>query len=603
MSEPIKDGGRAADVLLVSRTAPEVATPRLMAGTLTVLYAFGGLIGLLAALGSQPGAGRATLLVVSFGALASAAVSGRWGARWPRALFHVPVGMGTVLVAIAAAVSPDPATAVIVAAIMAFIAVDAYSFFPRALARVHLAAALLAASGALLLRGDVAPATVLAVDTLVGALGVVAHGLVNRASRANRDPLTGLLNRRGFDEALQDSLAGAARTGQPLTAVLLDLDHFKQINDSAGHAAGDLVLCRVADVWRPALPPGAAFARHGGDEFSLLLPGVPGSYALALVRRLCALHPDVGVSCGVADHHPGETAAQLMRRADRALYDAKSAGRGRCELDGGGTSELSRDLAAALAAGDVQVHYQPVVDLSSGALTGVEALARWTHPQRGPVPPQEFIAVAEQNGLIITLGEHVLRTACTELAGLRADAGGSLGLGVNVSGRELCDPDYPDRVRAVVTQAGWPASDVVLEVTESLLEASSSAAVDALHTLRAAGLRVAIDDFGTGYSSLSRLDTVPADVLKLDHSFIAPITTSPRRAQMLHSIAEMARTLGLSLVAEGVETEEQDAVLRRAGCQYAQGWHYGRPVPVAQLTGLLGRRLGDQLAGAAAHRS
>ncbi|WP_324273608.1 GGDEF domain-containing phosphodiesterase [Blastococcus brunescens] len=289
------------------------------------------------------------------------------------------------------------------------------------------------------------------------------------------------------------------------------------------------------------------------------------------------------MSCGVAEHQPGDSAAQLMRRADHALYMAKAAGRGRAELDGGGSSELSRDLAAALAAGDVHVHFQPVVDLPSGRMTGVEALVRWTHPRLGPVSPERFVAVAEENGLIAALGEQVLRTAVTQLTPLRLAAGGSLGLGINVSGRELCDPGYPTRVRAVLEESGWPASDVVLEVTESLLEGQSSAAVAALHVLRAGGLRIAIDDFGTGYSSLSRLDTLPVDILKFDSSFIATIATSPRRAQMLESMVGMAGALGLSVVAEGVETDAQDAVLKRVGCTYAQGWLYGRPIPATEL--------------------
>ncbi len=556
-----------------------------MAATLAVFYAFGGVAGVLLALGCPAtGYGRevlAGLVVVDF---AAAAATARWGARWPRPVFHVFVAAGTALIALATAVSPDTATALVCAAVTSFVAIDAVFFFGHRAALLHVTAALVAVTAGLQVRGDVPLSTALAIDAVIAALGVATRSLVLLASRATRDPLTGLTNRRGFDDALAELLATASRTGRPLSAVLLDLDHFKDINDSHGHQAGDRALCRVADAWRPALPRDAVFARHGGDEFSLLLPGTLGSEALELVRRVCAEHADIGLSCGVAEYQPGDSAAQLMRRADHALYQAKAAGRGRAELDAGGSSELSRDLASALAAGELQVYFQPVVDLSTGTLTGVEALCRWMHPRHGPVPPEEFIAVAEQNGLIGALGEHVLRTALTQLTPLRLAVGGSLGLGINVSGRELCDPDYPQRVRAVLDESGWPASDVVLEVTESLFEAQSSAAVGALHVLRAAGLRVAIDDFGTGYSSLSRLDTLPVDILKFDRSFVATIATSSRRAQMLESMVGMARALGLSLVAEGVENEEQDAVLRRVGCGYAQGWLYGRAVPLTELT-------------------
>jgi diguanylate cyclase (GGDEF)-like protein len=581
--------------------ASEVATPRTRAATLAVFYAFGGITGLLAATGAEPaGSGREVLLGFALSTLVAAGVVARWGARWPRSAFHALVAAGTTLIAVGALLSPDVATAIVCGALMSFIAVDAFFFFGHRLAFLHIAFAMAAVTTALQLRGDVALFTALAIDAVIIALGVAARELVLLASRATRDPLTGLTNRRGFDDALEELMTTASRAGQRLSVALVDLDHFKQINDSEGHQAGDQVLCRVAAAWRGALPEDAVFARHGGDEFALILPGTAGPDALDLVRRVAAQLADVGLSCGVAEHRPGDSAAQLMRRADHALYMAKAAGRGRAELDGGGTSELSRDLAAALAAGEVHVHFQPVVDLWSGSLTGVEALARWTHPRFGPLPPDQFVAVAEQNGLVATLGEHVLRTACTDLTPIRLAVGGSLGLGINVSGRELSDPDYPRRVRAVLDETGWPASDVVLEVTESLLEAHSSAAVRTLHVLRGAGLRVAIDDFGTGYSSLSRLDTLPVDILKFDHSFVATIAISPRRAQMLRSIVGMAEALGLSLVAEGVQTEEQNAVLLAEGCRYAQGWLYGEPVPLAELTEAVARLRGDAFAGTAA---
>jgi EAL domain-containing protein (putative c-di-GMP-specific phosphodiesterase class I) len=279
-----------------------------------------------------------------------------------------------------------------------------------------------------------------------------------------------------------------------------------------------------------------------------------------------------------------------MRRADVALYDVKAAGRGGCRLESGAASDLATDLAAALDSGAVTVHFQPIVDLLGERVVGVEALARWTHPQRGPVRPDEFIAVAEQHGLMPRLGEHVFRTTCSELAALHAATGRRLRVGINVSGRELSDPGYARRVRAALADTGWPAGETVIEVTESLLEAESSTAVATLHELRAQGFKVAIDDFGTGYSSLSRLDTLPLDVLKLDASFTATITSSPRRATMLRSVADMARGLGLDVVAEGVETAEQDAELRAAGCTFGQGWHFGRPGTLADVVAALESR-------------
>ena len=248
---------------------------------------------------------------------------------------------------------------------------------------------------------------------------------------------------------------------------------------------------------------------------------------------------------------------------------------------------IAADLAAALAAGEVHVHYQPIIALRNGAVVGVEALARWTHPEHGPVPPAEFVAVAEQSGLILALGDHVLRTACADLAGVRTSEGLQVTLGVNVSGRELSEPGCAQRVQGVLAQTGFPAEHLVLEVTETLLEGESPAAVGTLHALRAAGLVVSIDDFGTGYSSLSRLDTLPADVLKLDRAFVSTLSDSPRRAQMLRSLVAMCSALGLDVVAEGVETAEQEAAVRAVGCTFAQGWLYGRAVPLPQfLAGL-----------------
>ncbi len=570
--------------------APEVATPRVMTLTAAVLYLIGGTAGMLATLGTEPGAPtRTPLFALAGGVLVASAIAFRFGRSWPREAFHIAITAATTVILVAVTLSPDPVTAVVIASLASFIAIDA-CFFSLRLAVAHVAAVLGTVTVALLLRGDIAVPTVLALGALVIGLSTITRALVMRASSASRDPLTGLANRRGFDQAMDEAMTAAARTGEPLSAALLDLDHFKALNDSEGHDAGDRVLQRVADVWRTALPAPAVLARHGGDEFALLLPGLTGPAALDAVRRVRAMHPDIALSCGVAEHRAGSSAAQLMRRADVALYDVKAAGRGGCRLESGAASDLATDLAAALHRGAVTVHVQPIVDLRAERVVGVEALARWTHPQRGPVRPDEFIAVAEQHGLMPRLGEHVFRTACTELAALHAATGRRLRVGINVSGRELSDPGYARRVRAALADTGWPAGETVIEVTESLLEAESSTAVATLHELRAQGFKVAIDDFGTGYSSLSRLDTLPLDVLKLDASFTATITSSPRRATMLRSVADMARGLGLDVVAEGVETAEQDAELRAAGCTFGQGWHFGRPGTLADVVAALESR-------------
>ena len=313
--------------------APGVATPRVMANVLSVFYLAGGVAGLLATAGAADGAGRGVLFALSVTALVGAVVVGWFGPRWPRDLFHLPVALATGIIGVAVLVAPDSPTAVLAAALITLAAVDACYFFQLPLAAAHLAVAVTVVTAALFSHDDVDPRTALALDVIVLALAYVARALVLRASGASRDPLTGLHNRLGFDEALDELMTSAARGGQTLSAALLDLDHFKQINDTAGHQAGDRMLCQVADVWRAQLPAEAVLARHGGDEFSLLLPGVGGADALALVRRISTLHPTIGLSCGVAEHQAGETGSQLMRRADRALYTAKDGGRGRSALD------------------------------------------------------------------------------------------------------------------------------------------------------------------------------------------------------------------------------------------------------------------------------
>ncbi len=302
-----------------------------MAATLATLYAFGGAAGLVMTLDLEPGPTRYVLTLMCGISLAAALAVRRWGARWPRDAFHWAVAAATVVIGCAVLAAPDPLTSLGAASVMVFVVVDAHFFFSTRQANAHLGVAVVGMTTALALN-DVGLATALGLDLVLASIGTVIRQLVTLASSASRDPLTGLLNRRGFDQALHEQMARAARTGRPLTAVLIDVDHFKAVNDTFGHEGGDRVLCRVADTWRREVPGGAVLARHGGDEFSLLLPGMRATAALALVRRVCASDPDVSLSCGVAQYRAGDSASQLMRSADRALYDAKILGRGRAEL-------------------------------------------------------------------------------------------------------------------------------------------------------------------------------------------------------------------------------------------------------------------------------
>ena len=302
-----------------------------MARILATFFAFGGSAGLLMSLDVEPGVRRSTLIGLCCVALVSAVVTGRWGARWRRAHFHWLVGAATVLIVSAVALAPDRVTAMAAATLVTFVVVDAHFFFSTRQANAHLGVAVIGVTVALI-AGDVGVGTALGFDLVLVSIGTVIRQLVTLASSANRDPLTGLSNRRGFDQALEELMSEASRSGEPLSAVLIDVDHFKAVNDTYGHEAGDRVLRRVAEVWQREVPDGTFLARHGGDEFSLLLPGIPATAALAMVRRVCAANPDVSLSCGVAQYRAGDSASQLMRSADRALYDAKILGRGRAEL-------------------------------------------------------------------------------------------------------------------------------------------------------------------------------------------------------------------------------------------------------------------------------
>ena len=302
-----------------------------MARILATFFAFGGSAGLLMCLDVEPGVHRSILAGLCCVALASAVVTGRWGARWRRAHFHWVVAAATGLIVSAVALAPDHVTSMAAATLITFVVVDAHFFFSKRQAHAHLGVAVIGVTVALI-AGDVGVGTALGYDLVLVSIGTVIRQLVTLASSASRDPLTGLSNRRGFDQALEELMSEASRSGAPLSAVLIDVDHFKAVNDTYGHEEGDRVLRRVAEVWQREVPDGTFLARHGGDEFSLLLPGVRATTALALVRRVCAANPEISLSCGVAQYRTGDSASQLMRSADRALYDAKILGRGRAEL-------------------------------------------------------------------------------------------------------------------------------------------------------------------------------------------------------------------------------------------------------------------------------
>ena len=409
--------------------------------------------------------------------------------------------------------------------------------------------------------------------------------------RAVRDGLTGLLNRNGLHDACEAFLAA----GEPFSTLQIDLDGFKDVNDSFGHGVGDDLLQQVAARLEDAVPAPARLARPGGDEFVILLPG-PLHRAQALAATLCArlrvpfehavreLH--IGASVGVAafpEH--GRTRGDLLRRADLAMYAAKQAGRGRWHTYEPALDEqvserawLVAELRLALDREDLRLHYQPRVGSHGHALHSVEALLRWTHPTHGPIGPQRFVPLAEQAGLVDRIGNWVLDEALRQLAQWRADGLQVPRVAVNVSPQQLDDEGFAERVLQTVRRHGLTPSDLEIEITESLFVGDIGAVAARLAPLRERGVQVALDDFGTGYSSLSVLHRLPVDVLKIDRSFVTELGGRESADAVARTIVALARALGKTVVAEGVETALQEAHLVALGCDELQGYLFSPPL-------------------------
>ncbi|QRP45605.1 EAL domain-containing protein [Amycolatopsis sp. FDAARGOS 1241] len=420
------------------------------------------------------------------------------------------------------------------------------------------------------------------------------------AHDATHDPLTRLANRT----LVLDRLDRRGRS-TPATVLFLDLDKFKVINDSLGHSVGDQVLRIVGERLRRATASTDVVGRFGGDEFVVVTRGATSEAevrALAGHLRSVLAEPisvrgrelHVDASIGIVLVGPGDqrSAEDLLRDADVAMYQAKALGRGRYEFFDVALRErmqrrlrMEQDLRNAVHGGQLWPAYQPVVDLSSGEMVGVEALLRWTHPKHGAISPGEFIPLAEESELINELGKLVLRDTTREVAEQRAALGLDLSLKVNLSVRQLEDPQLVPAVRDALATTGLPPGALCLEVTESALMRDETAAGEVLVALRSLGVLLAIDDFGTGYSSLAQLRRLTLDTLKIDRSFITGIAESRDAAAIVASIITMAHAVGLTVVAEGVESAEELSLLRELGCDQAQGYHLGRPLPAAELFG------------------
>jgi diguanylate cyclase (GGDEF)-like protein len=430
--------------------------------------------------------------------------------------------------------------------------------------------------------------------------------------QARHDPLTGLANRLATLEALTEAIGASARTGQGFSAAFIDLDRFKSINDGLGHGLGDLILIKTAERIRQCVMPGDFVARFGGDEFFVILRSerTPSGAARALARLRAAFEMPivadgielvVGFCAGVVLHpRHGADAQQLIHNADVAMYRGKKAGGGRIEFFEEEMNEnaltrvqLENDLRLAIRAGMIEVHYQPRVDSRSGRIVGVEALARWNHPEKGGIPPGTFITVAEECGLIEELGNQVLDEACRQLAAWRAQGLALPLMAVNVSGHQLRSGTFAETVARAVARSGIAWHQLELEVTESLLVNDSGAAARQLQAIRDAGATVAIDDFGTGYSSLAYLTRLPTDTLKIDRAFIATLDGDGAGEAVVRSIVALATALEKHIVAEGVESMAHVRMLNALGCHIIQGYVYFRPLSPQDMTSELTRTLAE----------
>ena len=419
------------------------------------------------------------------------------------------------------------------------------------------------------------------------------------------DSLTGLPNRTLLNDRLSTALANARRRSEAVAVMFIDIDRFKTINDSLGHSVGDLLLKDVATRLRGITRDQDTLARLGGDEFVLLLTGIKGAAEVAVTaeRLLTSIREEMiinnhsfGVTCSLGisifpDHGvDGET---LLKNADAAMYRAKENGRNGFQLF---TQDMharaverlaiQSDLRSAIKKKELFLAYQPQVDLTTGEIEGAEALLRWRHMKLGLIPPNAFVPIAENTGLIIPLGDWVLRTACTQ-ARRWLDEGYSMRVAVNVSAFQLRRDGFVAWIKDAVSAAGLSPEWLELEITESVLLSDIDATLLKLHELRNMGMSVSIDDFGTGYSSLSYLRRLPVSKLKIDRSFVQGMVSNPDDAIIARMIIQMARNLKLISIAEGVETEEQLRLLKEQGCDQAQGFYYGEPVEASRLTEIL----------------
>ncbi|MEO6697092.1 MAG: EAL domain-containing protein, partial [Gammaproteobacteria bacterium] len=426
---------------------------------------------------------------------------------------------------------------------------------------------------------------------------------------ASHDALTDLPNRNLLQDRIQQAIVQARRSNGQGAVLFIDLDHFKIINDSLGHDVGDLLLKAVAERIVPSLRSEDTAARQGGDEFIVVLPSVAnaqaaGTVAQKLLAELMApyqikeyeLHTSASIGIAVFPDD-GEDVDTLLKNSDTAMYHAKEAGRNNCQFFARQMNQLAAerqslgtDLRHALERNELLLHFQPMVDMASGKLAGLEVLLRWQHPEQGLISPLKFISLAEEAGLIVPIGEWVLRSVCMQLKAWQGQGYDVPRLAINLSARQFRQKALAETIARILGETGVEARFVELEITESVLMENTDVVVETLRKLNDMGLEISIDDFGTGYSSLSYLKRFPINKLKIDRSFVQDIATDPNDAAIVTAIIAMAHSLQMKVIAEGVETEEQLAFLGREGCDQYQGYCFSKPLSASEIVAKLQRR-------------
>jgi diguanylate cyclase (GGDEF)-like protein len=428
---------------------------------------------------------------------------------------------------------------------------------------------------------------------------------------ASHDSLTGLANRRLLVERLDQGLRRSALDRKTHALIFVDVDRFKSINDSLGHVTGDEFLVAIGARLKAVVRSDDLLARFGGDEFVVLLEDVAGiEVAVAAARRICAavqqpiVLPDgyevvASVSVGIALTEPGKTADDVFRDADVAMYDAKTKGGGGIyrvfDQAAMGTRSSDRlqieaDLRKGLERNELEVHYQPFFSLDGLRLVGAEALVRWRHPANGMISPLRFIPLAEETGLILPLGRYVMDKACQQMRSIRDRLGVDLPISVNLSPRQFADSGLLPQVAGALRECGLPPELLMLEITESMVMRDITSAREVMKKLNRLGVRLAIDDFGTGHSSLAYLKQFPVHEVKVDRIFVQGVAKNPVDSAIVRAVIDLANVMGISSLAEGVETGDQVAALRVLGCQVGQGFYFSRPLRADRFDELLSRQ-------------